>query len=96
MKGLVVKPSGGVLNINAFPDADFAGMYGQEDPADPACVKSRTGFVDECKSVLLLVVRIMLRLEECALGTGQRWEWLQSEDWVGINQQVHNYPRESS
>ena len=44
-KGLVVKPSGGVLNIDAYPDADFAGMYGHEDPADPACVKSRTGFV---------------------------------------------------
>ncbi len=44
-KGLIVKPSGGLLNINAYPDADFAGLYGHESPDDPACVKSRTGFV---------------------------------------------------
>ena len=34
-----------VLQINDYPDADFAGMYGYEDNADPASVKSRTGFV---------------------------------------------------
>ena len=44
-KGLIIKPSGGLLNIHAYPDADFAGLYGHEDPTDPACVKSRTGFV---------------------------------------------------
>ncbi|KAL7457958.1 hypothetical protein ACHAWC_009470 [Mediolabrus comicus] len=44
-KGIIFKPSGGMFNINAFPDADFAGLYGHEHPADPACVKSRTGFV---------------------------------------------------
>ena len=31
--------------IDAYPDADFAGMYGYEDHADPSCVKSRTRFV---------------------------------------------------
>ena len=25
--------------------ADFAGLWGQEDPLDPICVRSRTGFV---------------------------------------------------
>eukprot|EP00984_Skeletonema_dohrnii_P014206 scaffold5948_cov143-Skeletonema_dohrnii-CCMP3373.AAC.1 len=44
-KGIVIKPTGGLLNINAYPDADFAGMYGHENDTDPACVKSRTGFV---------------------------------------------------
>lgn len=44
-KGITFKPSGGMFNVNAFPDADFAGLYGHEHPADPACVKSRTGFV---------------------------------------------------
>ncbi len=44
-KGLIVKPSGRLLNIDAYPDADFAGFYGHESPDDPACVKSRTGFV---------------------------------------------------
>jgi hypothetical protein len=33
------------LVIDAYPDADFAGMYGYEKPTDPACAKSRTGFV---------------------------------------------------
>ena len=28
-----------------YPDADFAGMYGHEEPTDPASVKSRTGYV---------------------------------------------------
>ena len=28
-----------------YPNADFAGLYGHEDPSDPACVKSRSGFV---------------------------------------------------
>ena len=34
-----------VLQIDDFPDADFAGLYGYEENADPASVKSRTGFV---------------------------------------------------
>lgn len=44
-KGLIITPSDNILEINAFPDADFAGLYGHEAPDDPACVKSRTGFV---------------------------------------------------
>jgi hypothetical protein len=52
-KGLVMKPSGG-LCVDAFPDADFAGLYGYEKITDPACAKSRTGFlitVSECPMV---------------------------------------------
>jgi hypothetical protein len=33
------------LTLDAYPDADFAGMYGHEKPSDPACAKSRSGFV---------------------------------------------------
>jgi hypothetical protein len=33
------------LKINCYPDADFVGMYGHENPTDPSCVKSQTGFV---------------------------------------------------
>jgi hypothetical protein len=33
------------LTIDAYSDADFAGMYGHEKPTDPACAKSRSGFV---------------------------------------------------
>ena len=49
--GLILKPvcdqDGGadVLQIDSYPDADFAGMYGHESPDDPASVKSRTGFI---------------------------------------------------
>ena len=33
------------LNIDAYPDANFSGMYLHENHTDPACAKSRTGFV---------------------------------------------------
>ena len=52
-KGLVLNPSG-ELKIDAYPDADFAGLYGHEAVTDPACVKSRTGFlitVSDCPMV---------------------------------------------
>ena len=44
-RGMVMNPSSDVCKIDAFPDADFAGMYGHEDHTDPACAKSRTGFI---------------------------------------------------
>mmetsp|Transcript_17941 Transcript_17941/g.30302 ORF Transcript_17941/g.30302 Transcript_17941/m.30302 type:complete len:232 (-) Transcript_17941:1082-1777(-) len=44
-KGLILTPTSSVLNVEAYPDADFGGLYGHENPTDPACVKSRTGFV---------------------------------------------------
>ena len=43
-KGLILNPSD-ELNIDSYPDADFAGMNGHEESSDPACAKSRTGFV---------------------------------------------------
>jgi hypothetical protein len=43
-RGMVINPTR-ELSIDAYPDADFAGMYGHENPTDPACAKSRTGFV---------------------------------------------------
>jgi hypothetical protein len=43
--GMVMNPSSVVCKIDAYPDADFAGMYGHEDHTDPACTKSRTGFI---------------------------------------------------
>jgi hypothetical protein len=44
-RGMVMNPSTELCKIDAYPDADFAGMYGHEKPTDPSCVKSRTGFV---------------------------------------------------
>ncbi|KAG7343789.1 reverse transcriptase RNA-dependent DNA polymerase [Nitzschia inconspicua] len=48
-KGLILKPTPLVntFNTDIYVDADFAGGWGYEDPSDPACVKSRTGFVIE-------------------------------------------------
>jgi hypothetical protein len=34
-----------VYKIDAYPDADFAGMYGHENHCDPAFAKSRIGFL---------------------------------------------------
>jgi len=45
-KGLILKPNDNSnLKIDAYVDADFAGMWGFESAQDPASVKSRTGFV---------------------------------------------------
>jgi hypothetical protein len=41
-RGMVINPTK-ELSIDAYPDADFAGMYGYESPTDPACAKSRSG-----------------------------------------------------
>eukprot|EP00956_Cyclotella_meneghiniana_P042975 scaffold249367_cov117-Cyclotella_meneghiniana.AAC.2 len=52
-KGLILKPCHG-LQIDAFLDADFAGLYGYAKITDSKCVKSRTGFlieVSECPVV---------------------------------------------
>ena len=44
-QGLILNPNSDVCKLNCYPDADYAGIYGHELPTDPACVKSRTGFV---------------------------------------------------
>ena len=43
-RGMVINPTR-ELTIDAYPDADFAGMYGHEKPTDPACARSCSGFV---------------------------------------------------
>ena len=45
-KGLIVKLDPlRDIEITCYVDADFAGLWGVEDPQDPACVRSRTGYV---------------------------------------------------
>lgn len=48
-KGLIFrpKPLSSTFDTDIYVDADFAGGWGYEDPTDPACVKSRTGFIIE-------------------------------------------------
>ena len=43
-KGLIMRPDDS-RGIDCYPDADFAGLYGQEDSQDPHCARSRTGYV---------------------------------------------------
>ncbi len=40
-----MSPSSNVCKIDAYPDANFAGMYGHKKQTDPACAKSRTRFI---------------------------------------------------
>ncbi len=44
-RGMVMNTSSNVCKIDAYPDADFAGMYSHEDHTDPACAKSCTRFI---------------------------------------------------
>jgi hypothetical protein len=43
-KELTLQPTA-TVGINCYVDADFAGLWGFENPQDPNCAKSRTGFV---------------------------------------------------
>ncbi len=38
--GMVMNGSCDVCKIDAYPDANFAVMYGHKDQTDPACAKS--------------------------------------------------------
>ncbi len=42
---MFMNPSTNLCNIDAYPDADFAGMFGHKKPVDPSCVKSYTRFI---------------------------------------------------
>jgi hypothetical protein len=41
-KGLIMTPTSHPC-VDCYPDADFAGLWGHEDPHDPHCARSRTG-----------------------------------------------------
>ena len=42
--GLVFIPSKKLV-VDCYADADFAGLWGHEDPQEPIFARSRTGFV---------------------------------------------------
>jgi hypothetical protein len=46
-KGLIFKPCKNLssLALDCYVDADFAGLWRAEDPHDPHCVRSRTGYI---------------------------------------------------
>ena len=43
-KGLIMCTNDN-FNVDYYPDVDFAGLWGHENPQDPHCVRSRTGYV---------------------------------------------------
>jgi hypothetical protein len=43
-RGLILKPTG-QMKVDCYVDADFAGLWGSEDPDDPIVAKSRTGYL---------------------------------------------------
>ena len=53
--GLVFNPSKKLV-VDCYAGADFAGLWGHEDPQDPICAWSRTGFVVTFANCLLLWV----------------------------------------
>ena len=48
-EGMILDPNklSSEFRTDVYVDADFAGGWGYEDPNDPACVRSRTGYVIE-------------------------------------------------
>lgn len=48
-EGLILRPRhlDSTFETDIYVDADFAGGWGYEDPNDPVCVKSRTGYFIE-------------------------------------------------
>ena len=43
-KGLIISPTRD-LNIDAYPDAEFAELYNYEEHSNTVCVRNRTGFI---------------------------------------------------
>jgi hypothetical protein len=43
-EGMTIKPTS-KNTLDCYVDADFAGLYGKEDPQDPTCARSRTGYI---------------------------------------------------
>ena len=55
-RGLVLDTNSDIFKFDAYPDSEFAGMYGHKNPNDLACSKSHTGFIitfDDCTLFLI-------------------------------------------
>ena len=53
--GLLFNPSKKLV-VDCYADADFAGLWGHENPQEPICARSRTGFVVTFANFTLLWV----------------------------------------
>ena len=64
--GLVIKPTE-QLQLDLYADSDFAGLWNLEEPTDPICTRSRTGYIVTIGNVPL--VRKSKLQTETALST---------------------------
>ena len=44
-KGMIIRPTKNLLELNLYVDADFCGLFKQEDPRHEDAAKSRTGYI---------------------------------------------------
>lgn len=78
-RGLLMKPNT-LLNLEMYADADFAGLWNAEEPHDPVCVKSRTGYIIYLSDVPVLwssklqteIATSTMHAEYIALSSGMR------------------------
>ena len=54
--GMVLNLNPNVCKVDAYPNSGFDGMYGHEEPTDPAYVKRPTGFIIKFSDCPLLWV----------------------------------------
>ena len=66
-QGTIMRPTG-ELNVDAFCDADFAGLHGREPDHSPISVRSRTGYII-CLGNCPLVWKSQLQTGVTALST---------------------------
>ncbi|KAL7479615.1 hypothetical protein ACHAW6_005335 [Cyclotella cf. meneghiniana] len=85
-----------MLKINAYPDANFAGLYRYEAKMDPACAKSRTCFlitVSDCSIVWVSKLQMettlsmmeveIIDLAHCAVVNYSQW-WILQRSWARL------------
>ena len=53
--GLVLNLNPDVCKVDAYPYCDFYGIYGHEEPTDPACVKVHNGLSSNFLIVLFFI-----------------------------------------
>jgi hypothetical protein len=50
------------MHVDCYPDADFAGLYNQEEAQDPHCIRSCTGYVICLRTVLLWKSKLLTKI----------------------------------
>ncbi|KAL7523470.1 hypothetical protein ACHAWF_000537 [Thalassiosira exigua] len=102
-KGLILNPSGDVLEVDNYHDADFADMNSYGENGDPTCVKSRMGCtikVDNCtilwQSKLWSETTLSTMEADLVALTGSCREMFPIMDMVKALSNVFGYPNPST